>query len=43
MTPGTFIVINVFTLLLLGFAVFGRSWRLRTTYTSLLLATRPVC
>ena len=38
MTPGTFVtVINVF-LLLIGFAVFGKSFGIRTVYASLLMS-----
>ena len=38
MTPGTFVTVINVLLLLLGFAVFGRSFGMRTTYASLLFS-----
>ena len=38
MTPGTFVTVINVLLLLLGFAVFGRSFGVRTVYTSLLMS-----
>ena len=38
MTPGTFVTVINVALLLLGFAVFGRSFGVRTTYASLLFS-----
>lgn len=38
MTPGTFVTVINVLLLLLGFAVFGRSFGVRTTYASLLFS-----
>ena len=38
MTPGTFVTVINVTLLLIGFAVFGRSFGIRTVYASLLLS-----
>ena len=39
MTPGTFVTVINVLLLLLGFAVFGRSFGMRTTYASLLFSS----
>jgi len=38
MTPGTFVTVINVLLLLLGFAVFGKSFGIRTVYTSLLMS-----
>lgn len=38
MTPGTFVTVINVLLLLLGFAVFGRSFGIRTVYTSMLMS-----
>ena len=37
-TPGTFVTVINVLLLLVGFAVFGRSFGVRTTYASLLFS-----
>lgn len=38
MTPGTFVTVINVLLLLLGFAVFGKSFGIRTVYTSMLMS-----
>ena len=38
MTPGTFVTVINVLLLMLGFAVFGRSFGIRTVYTSMLMS-----